>query len=165
MIQNRHIIALALAYSTQSQIQEFLNDPKALANSQHAADLLQPLVYTPNPSIVARRAYVEVLVRVGFEQLRSTRFEDSARSLELSAKIASDLGARDLSDFGMAAYYAEANAWRVEALLRLGRVDEAKRVAEDAGSRRGQGARAASGVSSRPARAATAGGPTRGRYP
>ncbi len=126
------IIALALAYSTQAQIQEFLNDPNSLANSQRAADLLQPLVYARNPSIVARRAYVEVLVRVGFEQLRSARFEDSARSLELSAKIASDLGARDLSDFGMAAYYAEANAWRVEALQRLGRADEAKRVAEDA---------------------------------
>ena len=69
---------------------------------------------------------------MGFEQLRSTRFEDAARSLELSAKLASDLGARDLSDFSMAAYYAEANAWRVEALMSLGRSDEAKRVAEDA---------------------------------
>ncbi len=126
------VIALALAYSTQAQIQEFLNDPNALPNSQRAADLLQPLVYAPNPSIVARRAYVEVLVRVGFEQLRSAQFEEAARSLALSAKIASDLGAHDLSDFGMAAYYAEANAWRVEALQRLGRIDEAKRVAEDA---------------------------------
>jgi tetratricopeptide (TPR) repeat protein len=32
----------------------------------------------------------------------------------------------------MAAYYAEANAWRTEALVALGRADEAKRVAEDA---------------------------------
>ena len=74
-------IALALAYCTQSQIQEFLNDPNALVNSQHAVALLQPYVQTPNPSVLARRAYVEVLVRVGFEQLRSGRLEDSAHSL------------------------------------------------------------------------------------
>ena len=126
------IVALALAYSTQSQIQEFLNDPNVLSNSLRAVSLLKPLVQTANPSVTARRAYVEVLVRVGFEQLRSGRFEEAAHSLQLSAKYASELGAHDLSDFGMAAYYAEANAWRVEALQRLGRTDEAKRVAEDA---------------------------------
>ncbi len=126
------VVALALAYSTQSQIQEFLNDPNTLLTSKRAAALLQPLVFSPNASVTARRAYVEVLVRVGFEQLRSGSFEDAARSLAQSAKFASDLGARDMSDFSMAAYYAEANAWRGEALLRLGRVDEARRVAEDA---------------------------------
>jgi tetratricopeptide (TPR) repeat protein len=125
-------VALALAYTTQSQIMEFLNDPNALANSEHAAALLRPFVQTQNPSVLARRALVEVLVRVGFEQLRNGRLQDAANSLEWSAKLASDLGARDLSDFSMAAYYAEANAWRVEALMSLGRTDEAKRVAEDA---------------------------------
>ena len=34
----------------------------------------------------------------------------------------------------MAAYYAEANAWRSEALMALGRYDEAGHVAEDAGA-------------------------------
>jgi hypothetical protein len=126
------IVALALAYSTQSQIQEFLNDPNVLSNSLRAVSLLKPLVQTANPSVTARRAYVEVLVRVGFEQLRSGRFEEAAHSLQLSAKYASELGAHDLSDFGMAAYFAEADAWRVEALLRLGRVDEARRVANEA---------------------------------
>ncbi len=125
-------IALALAYTTQSQIMEFLNDPNALGNSEHAAALLRPFVQTPNPSVLAQRALVEVLVRVGFEQLRNGRFPEAANSLEQSAKLASGLGARDLSDFSMAAYYAEANAWRVEALGSLGRTDEAKRVAEDA---------------------------------
>ncbi|HEV7432691.1 MAG TPA: hypothetical protein VGN77_06575, partial [Steroidobacteraceae bacterium] len=125
-------IALALAYVAQAQVMEFLNDPNAIVDSQRAAALLQPLVQTPNSTVAARRAYVETLVRLGFEQLRNTRSEDSALSLQLAAKQAADLGARDLSDFSMAAYYAEANAWRVEALLSLGRTEEAKRVAEDA---------------------------------
>jgi tetratricopeptide (TPR) repeat protein len=125
-------IALALAYVAQAQVMEFLNDSNAIVNSRRAAGLLQPLVQAPNPSPVVRRAYVETLVRLGFEQLRNTLFEDAARSLEQAAKIAADLGARDLSDFSMAAYYAEANAWRVEALISLGRPDEAQRIAEDA---------------------------------
>ena len=104
------IVALALAYSTQSQIQEFLNDPNVLSNSLHAISLLKPLVQTANPSVTARRAYVEVLVRVGFEQLRSGRFEEAAHSLQLSTRYASELGAHDLSDFGMAAYFAEADS-------------------------------------------------------
>ena len=125
-------VALALAYVAQAQILEFQNDPNALVNSERASALLRPYVQARDPSVLARRAYVEVLVRLGFEQLRSTRYQDSANSLEYSAKLASDLGARDLSDLSMAAYYAEANAWRVDALVSLGRIDEAKRVAEDA---------------------------------
>ncbi len=124
-------IALALAYVAQAQVMEFLNDPNDIVDSKRAAALLQPLVQTPSASIAARRAYVETLVRLGFEQLRSTLFEASAHSLQQAAKTADDLGARDLADLSMAAYYAEANAWRVQALLALGRTEEAQRIAED----------------------------------
>ena len=42
------------------------------------------------------------------------------------------LGARDLSNIDMAAYYAEAGGWLVSALANLGRNDEARRSGEDA---------------------------------
>ena len=125
------IIALALAYSTQAQIGEFLNDPKANDYALRAAALLKPLATAADASVAARRAYVEVLVRVGFQQLRGNQYEESARTLEQAVRLAGNLGANDLSDFGMAAYYAEASAWQLEALSALGRTEDARRVAEN----------------------------------
>ncbi len=131
-ISDSDTIALALAYTTKAQIGEFTNDPNAMAYSSRAAELLKPLAEGPNASMPAKRAYVEVLVRVGFEQLRSNQFEAAERSTAHAAKLADGLGARDLSDFGMAAYFTEASAWWVEALANLGRIDDARRVAADA---------------------------------
>ena len=125
-------VALALAYATQAQIAEFTNDSNAAKYSGRAAALLKPLAEGPNASMAARRAYVDVLVRVGFEQLRSNQFEQAERTTGYAAKLADSLGARDLSDFGMAAYYTEASAWWVEALANLGHIDAARRVAGDA---------------------------------
>jgi tetratricopeptide (TPR) repeat protein len=50
----------------------------------------------------------------------------------MATRIASELGARDLSNIDMAAYYAESAAWEVAALQNLGRNDEGQRVAIDA---------------------------------
>lgn len=125
-------IALALAYATKAQIGEFTNDPNTTTYSARAAELLKPLAEGANASIAAKRAYVDVLVRVGFEQLRGSQYELAERTLAHAAKLADGLGAHDLSDFGMGAFYAEASAWRVEALAGLGRLDEARRVALDA---------------------------------
>jgi len=125
-------IALALAYVTQAQIGEFTNDAHAMSYSARAADLLKPLAEGPNATLAAKRAYVDVLIRVGFEQLRSTEFEAAERATSHAAKLAENLGGRDLSDFGMAAQYTEASAWWVEALWNLGRIDDARRIANDA---------------------------------
>src|SRR5579863_8815703 len=47
-------------------------------------------------------------------------------------RVAADLGGRDQTDLYMGAYYAEAGAWRIEALFGLGRYDEARAVGKDA---------------------------------
>ena len=125
-------IALALAYATQAQIGEFTNDPNAMKYSGRAAELLKPLAEGPNALLAAKRAYVDVLVRVGFEQLRSSQFDAAAVTLAHASKLADSLGARDLSDFGMAAFYTEASAWWVEALWSQGHLDEARRVGGEA---------------------------------
>jgi tetratricopeptide (TPR) repeat protein len=125
-------IALALAYATKAQIGEFTNDPNTTTYSGRAAELLKPLAEGPNATAAAKRAYVDVLVRVGFEQLRSAQYDKAESTTAHAAKLAESLGARDLSDYGMAAFYTEASAWRVESLVSQGRLGEARRVAEDA---------------------------------
>ena len=126
------IIALALAYCTRAQVLDNQNDPAGQVAGKRAAELLRPLVNTPNASVTAKRAYVEVLVRVGFEQLDSNQYEEAVRSEQEAMRQATDLGARDLSDMSMGAYYAEAGAWLVPALIALGRYDEARHSGQDA---------------------------------
>jgi hypothetical protein len=126
------VIALALANSTQARVLESQNDPRDLASSEKAAALLRPLAATPKPSVAVQRAYVEVLTRLGFEQYRAQKEEDGIHSEEEARRIAADLGARDITSLDMAAYYAEAGAWMVEALTELGRNDEALRVGQEA---------------------------------
>ena len=125
-------IALALAYTTQAQIFDNQNDPAGPVAARRAAELLRPLVDTPNASVAARRVYVDALVRVGFEQLNGNQYEEAVRTERQAMRHAMNLGARDLSDLSMGAYYAEAGAWLVQGLISLGRNDEARRSGIDA---------------------------------
>jgi len=124
-------IALALAYTARAQILDNQNDPAGQVAGKRAAELLRPLVNTPNASIAARRAYVEVLIRVGFEQLNNSEYEQAARTEQEAMGHATELGAGDLSDLSMGAYYAEAAAWHVNALISLGRNADARRSAQE----------------------------------
>ena len=125
-------IALALAYGAQARVLESRNDATDLPTAQRAAELLRPLAEAPDASVAARRAYVEILVRIGYKQQASVnQNEDAVRTEREVMRIATDLGARKLSDLDMGAYYAEAGAWAVQALESLGRYDEARRMGED----------------------------------
>jgi AAA+ ATPase superfamily predicted ATPase len=125
-------IALALAYGAQARVLESRNDAADLSTAQRAAALLRPLAQAPNASVAARRAYVDILVRIGFKQQQSANgAEDALRTERDVMRIATDLGARNLSDLDAGAYYVEACAWAVQALENLGRFDEARRSGED----------------------------------
>jgi len=124
-------IALALGYTVQAQIFDNRNDPNGPVMGKRAAELLRPLAEAPKASAAARRAYVEVLVRVAFEQQGGNLNEDAVRTGQQAMRLATDLGARDLSNIDMGALYAEAGAWLVSALANLGRNDEARRAGED----------------------------------
>ena len=124
-------IALALAYSAQGRVLESRSDPEALPTNQRAVDLLRPLAIQPRASAAVRRAYVETATRVGYEEWSANRPEDAIRTEREVIRIAADLGARDLSDLDMGAYYAEAGAWMVADLQSLGRREEARRASED----------------------------------
>jgi hypothetical protein len=125
-------IALALAYGAQARVLESRNDAADLPTAQRAAELLRPLAEAPNASVAARRAYVDILVRIGYKQQASVNQNENAVRTEREVmRIATELGARNLSDLDMAAYYAEAGAWAVQALESLGRFEEARSTGED----------------------------------
>jgi hypothetical protein len=125
-------IALALAYTVQAQVLDARNDAAGPTAGKRAADILQPIAEAANASVAARRAYVDVLVRRGYEQQADNQNEDAVRTEQLAMQLATGLGARDLSNIDMAAFYADAAAWLVTALQNLGRNDEARRIGEDA---------------------------------
>ncbi|MGH8268209.1 MAG: hypothetical protein ACRETS_12885, partial [Steroidobacteraceae bacterium] len=125
----------ALAYVVQAAILDNANDPGGPAAAQRAADILQPLAEVSHASVVARRAYVETLVRIGFEQVNSNQNEEAVRSENEAMRIASDLGAQNLKSLDMAAYYADAGGWLVQALASLSRNDEARRAGADASAK------------------------------
>ncbi len=126
------LIALALGYDIQGRIFDNRNDPGASAAHEHAVELLRPAAAASGASIPVRRAYVAALVTQGFQQWAGDKPEDAARTEATAMRIAADLGARDLTDLSMGAYYAEAGAWRTQALVYLGRNDQARGVGTDA---------------------------------
>ena len=125
-------IATALGYNVRATILDSKNSPGGSQAVQHALAMLRPLVDTPNASAAARKVYVEVLVRTGFEQQRENQLEAGDRSERQAMELAADLGARDLSDIDMAANYTDAGGWLVNGLATLGRNEEARSVGTDA---------------------------------
>jgi hypothetical protein len=125
-------IALASGYATQALILDNRNDAGGPAAARRAAELIRPLAEAPNASLAARRTYVEVLVRIGYEQMSGNDNTAAIATEEQARRIATDLGALDLSNHEMSAYYAEAAAWLVTALVNTGRNEEAKRSGEEA---------------------------------
>jgi tetratricopeptide (TPR) repeat protein len=124
-------IALALAYAAQGRVLENRGDPQDLPTHERAVALLAPLISASPPSAAAQRAYVEIATRIGWEQGDVHRPEDAVRTEREVMRVAADLGARDLRDLDMGAYYAEAGGWLVTSLGTLGRYDEAQRASND----------------------------------
>jgi tetratricopeptide (TPR) repeat protein len=124
-------IALALAYSAQSRVLESRNDPADLPTSQRGLALLEPFLNGPTASVAAQRAYVVIATRIGFAQQQANHYEESVGTEREVMRVAAALGARDLRDLDMGAYYAEACGWLVQALESLGRYTEARRDSEE----------------------------------
>jgi hypothetical protein len=121
-------VALALGYAAQALVLEVRFDPGDAVLSARAAGLLRPLAQAADAPVAVRQAYVEVLVRLGHEQLDAKRAEEAVSTEKEAIQLAGQTGAQDLSNLDMAAATAEAGAWLVEALIELGRNDEARRV-------------------------------------
>jgi len=126
------LVAQALAYAVKAQTLDNQNDPAGPVNLQRAAELLRPLAESANASAAAQRAYVEVLVRMGFEQTTANQNEEAVKTEKKAVGLAAKLGALDLTNLEMSAWYAEGAAWMTTGLANVGRNEEALKVGEDA---------------------------------
>jgi hypothetical protein len=125
-------IALALAYATVGAILDNENDAAGAVASKRSADILRPVAEAPGASVAARRAYIDILSRRGYEQLSNNENEDAAHTEQQAMQLAAALGGRDLSNVNMGASFAESAAWEISALQSLGRNDEARHIGVDA---------------------------------
>jgi hypothetical protein len=124
-------IALALAYATQAMILDSRNDSAGALVGKRAVELLRPVAEAAGASVAARRAFVEILGRYGYEQTAANQYQAASVTLMQAMQLATDLGARNLADIDMAADYAEAGAWYAGCLVGLGRDAEAQRLGEE----------------------------------
>jgi tetratricopeptide (TPR) repeat protein len=128
------VIALAKGLAVQSRVLYNQANPSAVPTVDRAVALLKPIAEAPNASGAVRATYVQVLIDMGYERGDSDPDDKvSVPALRLAQRIATELGARNLSNIEMSAYYAEAGARLDESLMfRGGTVEEARRVAADA---------------------------------
>jgi hypothetical protein len=121
-------VALARAYAAKARVLESRGDPADMLTSQQAIDVLQPLLAAPKAPLAARRAYVEIATRLGYQQGAALHREEAVRTLRSAMQAAAALGGRDAHDPEMGAYYADAGGWLVTVLDTLGQYPEARRV-------------------------------------
>ena len=125
-------IGLSLGLSTQARLASSDNlNGKALPISVRAVGVIKPLGTAPNPTVAARRAYGEALVMQGYLQLSNDQNEAAVATLEETRKTLRTIDDLRLTDLAAAAAYAEATSWQVQALITLGRGDEAKRAGKE----------------------------------
>jgi len=124
-------IALAQAYTAKASILDNRNDPDGPPTEQRAVHILQPLAAVANASVAVRRAYVETLIRVGYEGYSSHHSEACVATSQQAMQLAIEMGARDVKNVEAAANYVEAGGWDVGCLGRLGRNAEALKTGED----------------------------------
>jgi len=103
-----------------------------LDDCHRALAILRPLAERTSASLAARQAYLEGLMVSGFvDQNAASDYQGSLQATQEAMQIGSELGARNLSNLQISADYTDAGAWRVNALVNLGRDDEALRVGKD----------------------------------
>jgi tetratricopeptide (TPR) repeat protein len=91
--------------------------------------MIESLAERPGASRLVREAYMQALTNLGWaEQTFDVEYEDSAKTTGQAMQIGAGLGAESLGDLTVSSLYAFAGAWRVNALVNLGRNDEALQV-------------------------------------
>ena len=124
-------IGLAQALSVKAAILDNQNDPEGTAVGKRSMELLQPLAEAAGASAAVRRAYVEALIRVGWEDANANDHESSIKHMRQARQIAMELGAGDPKNLEMQALYAEGGAWLAESLLLTGHMEEGRQVGEE----------------------------------
>jgi hypothetical protein len=125
-------IALARAISVNARIMSGSNDPKTLATAERAVEMLKPLSDKPDATLAVREAQVALLVMLGYQQQFSLEKPiEAVPVLRKAIEIATQHGARDLTNFYMADRYVEAAAWIVQSAAAGGDSAMARSVGAD----------------------------------
>jgi tetratricopeptide (TPR) repeat protein len=123
------LVALGRAYAARCQVTDSETSPGGPDTCHRAVTLLEPLAERPAASRSAREAYLAALTNLGWaDQTFDVDYEGAAQATGQAMQIASALGAESLDDLEISADYAYAGSWRVNALLNLGRNEEALQV-------------------------------------
>jgi len=116
--------ALALAIGSRLGSSNFFQAKKEV---EEVAALLRPLVASGRASRAAKLALGQVLGIL--PHLQRDNGEQALATCEEGRKILADMGALDLSDLAAASAYGDATDTQARVALRLGRKDEAQRLA------------------------------------
>jgi tetratricopeptide (TPR) repeat protein len=96
---------------------------------RHPVTMIQSLAERPGASRPVQKAYMQALTNLGWaEQTFDVDYEGSAKTTGRAMQIGDRLGAESLGDLPVSSLYAFAGAWRANALVNLGRYDEALRI-------------------------------------
>ena len=112
--------------------------PEERQFAQQAVDVLKPLMAAPDPSVPLRRAYGTAMLYLGFSQVNNNQEEAAVKTLEEARETFRSIDGLKLDDLPSAVAYAEASGWQLSALQPLGRLDEARKVGQDAARVAGQ---------------------------
>src|SRR5206468_12645156 len=102
-----------------------------MTGGARAVELLKPAGTAPNASLPLRRAYGESLAFLGDMQWRNGADTEAVATLEEARAMLRGIDDLRMTDLTVAAAYAEATAWQVHALARLGREEDAKRAGKE----------------------------------
>ena len=126
-------VGLALALTSEARVASSQN--KFAEESElaiKAVDMLKPLMSASAPSIPVRRAYGLATTFLGFAQMRGNQNEAAVETLAHARDAYRGIDGLKLDDLPAATAYAEASSWQISALQNLGRLDEVRRVGDDA---------------------------------
>ena len=123
------LVELGRAYAAGCQISGNPSSPGSPDLCHRAVTLLEPLAERPGASRSVTEAYLAALTSLGWvDQTFGVDYAGAAQATERAMQIASALGAESLGDLELSADYAYAGSWRVNALVNLGRNEEALQV-------------------------------------
>jgi tetratricopeptide (TPR) repeat protein len=105
-------------------------DSDALVISTRAVEAIRPFASAPSASPTLRRAFGEVLNMHGYLQM-SNRQESAIATLDEARAAYRSIDELGLSDTSAAAGYAEATAWKAQAYVHVGRVEDALRAGNE----------------------------------
>jgi tetratricopeptide (TPR) repeat protein len=126
-------LGLAMAHAAKARVLQLQNRPAdSLKESARAYALIEPFQLGSNASLAVRRAFGYIAINYGWNLLRNAHFEDSSKVLDAARVALQSIDGLKLEDVNAAALFTEATAWRMESLVPLGRVDEARRDGQEA---------------------------------